>query len=261
MTESSSAGAKKEQAATHTKVADPADADLLLVQQQLQAAKQEMQAFAYSVSHDLRAPIRAIEGFSKILLEDFGDKMEAEARRFLQHIISNTQVLSSQIEDLLRYYRIAKVPPQKLPVDTSALLERVVQDETTKTPRPGLEVKTGTLPSLFADPELMRQAFSELVANAIKFSKNSSPAQLSIGGKKEKTEDVVWIKDNGVGFDPKYAAKLFQVFQKLHPTNEYPGNGIGLALARRVAEMHGGRVWAESEPAKGATFFVALPRA
>lgn len=218
-----------------------------------------MQAFAYSVSHDLRAPIRAIEGFSKILLEDYGAKLDPEAGKFLQHIIANTQTLSSQIEDLLRYYRIAKTPPRKIEVNTSEILAQVVQDELAKAKSAGVDVTIDKVPKACGDPELLRQFFGELVGNALKFTRNTRSAKVSLGGKIEKEEAVLWVKDNGVGFDMRYGNKLFQVFQKLHPVAEFPGNGIGLAFARRIAELHGGRIWAEAAPGKGATFFLALP--
>jgi light-regulated signal transduction histidine kinase (bacteriophytochrome) len=260
MTQSSARGARKEEAGHRPTDNEPAHIEVESLRNQLEATKQELQAFAYSVSHDLRAPIRAIEGFSKILVEDFGASLDPEAKRFLQHVISNTQVLSGQIEDLLRYYRVAKAPPEKMQVDTGTLIERVIQEETAKAKIPKVEIKVDTLPKVFGGPELLRQAFSELIANAIKFTKTKKESSISLTARKgEAAEDIISIRDNGVGFDAKYANKLFQVFQKLHPIAEYPGNGIGLAIARRIVEMHGGKIWAESEAGAGATFHVALP--
>jgi light-regulated signal transduction histidine kinase (bacteriophytochrome) len=235
------------------------DVELASLRRQLETAKQEMQAFAYSVSHDLRAPIRAIEGFSKIILEDFGDGIDPEAKRFLQHIISNTQILSNQIEDLLRFYRISKVVPNKLPVEAKELFERVAQDELAKAKNTVVKVDITDAPQTSADPELLRQALSELVGNAIKYSSKVKEPRITLGGGREGDENVLWVKDNGVGFDEKYSAKLFQVFQKLHPVAEYPGNGIGLAMTRRIVEMQGGRVWAQGKPGEGAKFYVAFP--
>lgn len=259
MTQTSARGAKKE-GTSDSKQGGSAQAEIESLQQQLDATKQELQAFAYSVSHDLRAPIRAIEGFSKILVEDFGETIDPEGKRFLQHIVTNTQVLSGQIEDLLRYYRVGKFSPVKVAVQLQPLLERIIQEEMAKAKNPGVKFNLQSLSDIYADPELLRLALSELIANAIKFTKTKTDATVSITTQKaENGYDLVSIADNGVGFDPKYAGKLFQVFQKLHPVAEFPGNGIGLAFTRRIVETHGGRIWAEGEPGQGATFHVALP--
>lgn len=233
------------------------EAEIALYRHQLEIGREEMQAFAYSVSHDLRAPLRAIEGFSKILIDDFASDLQPEAKKFLEHVISNTQQLSSQIEDLLKYYRMGKSAPQKVNVDTTAIAREALLEQG---PEPvKAEVQISELAKAFADPVQLRQVFNNLISNAIKFSRNTAHPKIEIGSRTEKGAVTFWVKDNGVGFDLAHAGKLFQVFQKMHSLSEFPGNGIGLAIARRLIEAHGGCIWAESKPGEGSTFFFSLP--
>jgi light-regulated signal transduction histidine kinase (bacteriophytochrome) len=234
------------------------EAEIALYRHALENARTELQAFAYSVSHDLRAPIRAIEGFSRILLDDYAADLSPEAQKFLKHIIENTQQLSSQVEDLLKYYRLGKVVPQKIQVDSQNLVQEALADQSMPLPA-GLSVSTHSLGPVVADPGQLRHVFSQLISNAIKFSRDNPNPQLEIGSRQDKNSTTFFVKDNGTGFDMQYANRLFQVFQKLHSPNEYPGNGIGLAIVKRIVESHGGCVWAESKPAEGATFFFTLP--
>ena len=221
-----------------------------------EAAKsaEEMQAFAYSVSHDLRAPIRAIEGFSKIILEDFGAEVPAEAQKFLQHIISNTQQLSSQIEDLLRFYRLGKNPPVKTRCDANAAAHDAIAELGLKD-----RVKILGLDQTWADPGHLRQIFRELLSNAAKATRNKSDTSIQVSSRPEDGGVTFSVRDEGVGFDLQHAGRLFQVFQKLHSSAEFPGNGIGLAIVKRMVEAHGGSVRAESKPDEGSTFHFTLP--
>jgi light-regulated signal transduction histidine kinase (bacteriophytochrome) len=234
------------------------EGEVALYRHAWEKAREEMQAFAYSVSHDLRAPIRAIEGFSKILLEDYAKELNPDARNFLTHIIDNTQQLSSQVEDLLKYYRLGKNVPQKVSVNVENLVREALADQ--PMPLPGdLSISIQPLGVAIADPLQLRHAFSQLIANSIKYRQANTTSKIEIGSRSDANSTTFFVKDNGVGFDMQYASRLFQVFQKLHSPHEYPGNGIGLAIVKRIVEAHGGCVWAESQPDNGSTFYFTLP--
>lgn len=246
------------------KTSQPADriaaleADLAIYRTALEQSRAEMQAFAYSVSHDLRAPLRAIEGFSKILLDDFSADLSPDAARFLKSIVTNTETLSSQIDDLLRFYRLGKNPPTKIDANADAIFREVIAHLPAGT---AIKVNIPTpLPRVLADPLQLREVFGELLRNAVKFSRNSSTPTVEVRAALEPDATRFSISDNGVGFDQKYADRLFQVFQKLHPPSEFPGNGIGLAIVKRLVHAHGGCVEAQANPSKGATFSFTLPQ-
>jgi light-regulated signal transduction histidine kinase (bacteriophytochrome) len=234
------------------------EAEIAVYRQAVENSRQEMQGFAYSVSHDLRAPLRAIEGFSKILLEDFRKQLEPEAQRFLQHITSNTQTLTSQIDDLLRYYRYGKNPPSKIKVDADAICREAI-DLASPRRQPNVLI-SGKLPEVEADPIQLREIFTQLIENALKFSSRADSPSIEVGAKVEPNATTFHVRDNGVGFDPRNAERLFQVFQKLHSATEYPGNGIGLAIVKRLVQAHGGCVAADAAPDNGATFYFTLPK-
>ena len=235
------------------------EAELALYREALKNSREDMQAFAYSVSHDLKAPLRAIEGFSRILLEDFTADLNEEAQRFVKHIVSNTETLSSQIEDLLKYYRCGKNPPARIPVDLQAVCTEII---TTLPPQESGRVKlVGELPTVIGDAVQLREVFAQLVSNALKFSKNARNPTVEISATTEKDATRISVRDFGLGFDPKHAGKLFQVFQKLHAGTEFAGNGIGLAIVKRLVLAHCGCVEADASPQEGATFTVTLPNA
>jgi light-regulated signal transduction histidine kinase (bacteriophytochrome) len=234
------------------------DARIAELEAELARARQEMKAFSYSVSHDLRAPLRAIEGFSRILIEDFSNSLDKEGQHFLNTIVQNTQVMSELIEGLLSYHRLNEKPVAKAKVDMNALLAEVIA-AVPQSAR-SFQVKIPKLPTVQGDPALLRIAWEQLFSNAVKFSKRQEHPSIEIGAEQRDGDQVLWIKDNGVGFDQSYSDKLFQVFQKLQKEPDFPGNGIGLALARRVAEKHSGQIWAEAQAGKGATFYFALPK-
>jgi len=243
------------------RTADPIaalEADLTLYRTALEQSRAEMQAFAYSVSHDLRAPLRAIAGFSRILLDDFSSGLNPEALRFLKNIITNSETLSSQIEDLLRFYRLGKNPPTKINADADAICREAVANLPSGTT--GKIRISRPLPKVFADPLHLREVFGELLRNAVKFSTHNSASTIEIRASVEPDATRFSISDRGVGFDPKYADRLFQVFQKLHPPSEFPGNGIGLAIVKRLVQGHGGCVEAQAVPNQGATFSFTLPQ-
>lgn len=232
------------------------EAELALYREALKNSRDDMQAFAYSVSHDLKAPLRAIEGFSRILMEDFSGELSDDAKRFLKHITANAETLSGQIEDLLKYYRAGKNAPARLPVDLDSVCREIIS---TLPPEEAPRVQVvKTLPEVNGDPVQLREVLAQLISNGLKFSENSENKKVEISATEEKSATRISVRDQGIGFDPTHATKLFQVFQKLH--TGFPGNGIGLAIVKRLVVAHGGCVQAEAAPEKGATFSVTLPK-
>jgi len=227
---------------------------------ELQAAYTEMEAFSYSISHDLRAPLIHIAGFVEMLKSDLGPKLDDRSRRHLETICSSTENMGRMIADLLALSRIGRAEMHKVHVSLPELVKDVQRELAAGLQNRAITWTVHDLPEVMADPILLRQALMNLLANAVKFTRNRPDAQIEIGTLASDAEDVIYIRDNGAGFDMKYAAKLFGVFQRLHPTAEFEGSGIGLAKTRRIIHRHGGRVWAESVPKEGATFFFSLPR-
>jgi signal transduction histidine kinase len=235
------------------------EVELAVYRQALERSRADMQAFAYSVSHDLRAPLRAIQGFSRILLEDYSSKLDGEAQQFLRHVIHNTQQLTSQMDDLLRFSRAGKQSPSKIEIDAAALVREAIA-EVESDSAAGVTFKVETLPAIYADPVLLRQALVELLGNAVKFSRPKPGGVIAIGSRSDSNASILTVSDQGVGFDPAHAGKLFQVFQKIHNPGEFPGNGIGLAIVKRIVEAHGGCVEAQGSTGQGASFSMALPK-
>ncbi len=233
------------------------DLRIAALEKQLQRTRQEMRAFTYSVSHDLRAPLRAVEGFARILLEDYSSNLDEEGQRFLQHILTNAHLMSALIEDLLGFHRLGDKDVVLAAVDMTALTKEIL-GATKSEPMP--EFEAPQLPTVKADATLIRAAWEQLIGNAVKFSKREAQPKIEFGTREAEGEVVLWVRDNGIGFDMAYADKLFQVFQKLQKEPDFAGNGIGLALVRRIADKHNGRVWTESKLNEGATFYFALPK-
>jgi light-regulated signal transduction histidine kinase (bacteriophytochrome) len=226
---------------------------------ELQAANRELESFSYSVSHDLRAPLRAIDGFSRILLEDYSNKLDADGKDSLTRIRVASQRMGQLIDDLLQLSRHTRSEMRRAPVDLSALA-RTVADELQKT-EPARRVEFVIQPDLAAeaDASLMRAVLENLLGNAWKFTGKQSAAKIEFGRTTREGVPAFFVRDNGAGFDMKYAGKLFGAFQRLHAVTEFPGTGVGLATVQRVIHRHGGRVWAESTPGHGATFYFTLP--
>jgi PAS domain S-box-containing protein len=225
---------------------------------QLEVANHGLESFSYSVSHDLRAPLRAIDGFSRILLEEQGKTLDAEARRLLGIIRSNTTRMGQLIDDLLTFSRLSRRALSVSTIDVQRLVSGVVDDLREDTTDKA-EVIVGALPPSHGDGSLLRQVWVNLIGNALKFSRTRPRPRVEIGGRKDSRETVYFVRDNGVGFDLAHAGKLFGVFERLHRSDEFEGTGVGLAIVKRVVERHGGRVWAEAKPEEGATFHFALP--
>ena len=224
----------------------------------LVAANRELESFSYSVSHDLRAPLRAVDGYARMLEEDYAPRLDDEGRRLLSVVRQSAARMGRLIDDLLAFSRLSRLQPARQPLDMSGLVREVV-DEVRKESRARLEL--APLPAAHADRALMRQVWVNLVDNALKYSSKRADARVEIGGRDEGGEAVYWVRDNGVGFDMRYADKLFAVFQRLHRADEFDGTGVGLAIVQRVVARHGGRVWAEAKPGEGACFHFSLPRA
>ncbi len=226
---------------------------------ELEAANKELEAFSFSVSHDLRAPLRAIDGFSKILLEDYQDKLDAEGKRLLNVVMDNTHRMGDLIDDILKFSRAGRVELSFVGIDMEALAREAYAEFQLAVGKGNLQLEIEALPPARGDRAMMHQVFANLLANAIKFSRNSEPPKIEVGAYAEGNEMVYFVRDNGVGFDMQYIGKLFGVFQRLHGVDEFEGTGIGLAIVKRVVNRHGGRVWAESKVGEGATFYFSLP--
>jgi PAS domain S-box-containing protein len=227
---------------------------------QLHAANKELEAFSYSVSHDLRAPLRAVSGYARILVEDYLPVLDEEGVRLCNVITDQARHMGELIDDLLSFSRLSRKEIQTAKVDMKALANSVYGELTSQEQRNRIEFSVGKLPPVIADPILMHQVWINLVSNAIKFSSRKERAVIQVGTRRSENELIYYIHDNGAGFDIQYVDKLFGVFQRLHSQDEFEGTGVGLAIVQRIVQRHDGRVWAEGETGKGATFYFALPR-
>jgi light-regulated signal transduction histidine kinase (bacteriophytochrome) len=225
---------------------------------QLQAANQELEAFCYSVSHDLRAPLRHIDGFSKILLEDFGRKLDPEATHCLNRIQQSINNMGLLVDGLLNLSRLTRKGLVAQRVSLGELVNAARNELQLDLAGRNITWRVGALPFVQGDPNLLKQVFVNLLANAIKFTRHRDSAVIEISQLEGRDETTILIRDNGVGFNMKYADKLFGVFQRLHTSEQFEGTGIGLATVQRIIQKHGGRVWAESEPERGASFYFSI---
>ena len=236
------------------------NAELDKQSEQLRSANKELEAFAYSVSHDLRAPIRHIAGFTELLQKHAGPKLDDSCREDIAMILDSAKRMGSLIDDLLAFSRIGRVEAQNATVELQRLVEQVVSDARQDIKDRDVTWRVGALPACYGDASMLRLLFVNLISNAVKFTQTRPRTEIEIGSLNGRpNEVVVFVKDNGVGFDMRYKDKLFGVFQRLHSQQAFEGTGIGLATVQRIAFRHGGRVWAESSVDNGATFYVALP--
>jgi PAS domain S-box-containing protein len=233
--------------------------DLEQRQVALLAANQELESFAYSVSHDLRAPLRAIDGFSEILAKNYGAALPDEAHHYLRRVREGAQRMGRLIDDLLFFSRFTRQPLDKHPTSIQETIQQVLDELQGQMEGREIEIALGELPECQADPNMLKQVIANLLDNAIKYTRNRETAHIEIGSRQQEGQTVYFIKDNGVGFDMRFADKLFGVFQRLHRTEDFEGTGIGLATVQRIIQRHGGRIWAESELEQGATFYFTLP--
>jgi PAS domain S-box-containing protein len=225
---------------------------------QLAVANQELESFAYSVSHDLRAPLRSIDGFSQALLEDYADRLDDDGRDFLNRVRSASQRMGDLIDDVLRLSRASRGELNPSTVDLSDLASRIIDTFRGQNPERVVDVAVEPGISAIGDANLLRLVLDNLLSNAWKYTGRTTDARIEFGTQVRDGERVYFVRDNGVGYDPKYAHKLFKPFQRLHRPDEFEGHGIGLATVRRVVTRHGGKTWAEGDLDKGATFYFTL---
>jgi light-regulated signal transduction histidine kinase (bacteriophytochrome) len=225
---------------------------------ELEAANKELEAFSYSVAHDLRAPLRAMDGFSSIVLQQHAAQLPPEAQGKLHLIRDNAQQMGRMIDDLLAFSRLSHQPLQRRPVEPREIVREALAHLGRAPDNGQPSISVGDLSACDADPALLKQVYVNLISNAIKYTSKREAAHIEIGCLDGNGAPTYFVRDNGVGFDMKYAGKLFGVFQRLHRADEYEGSGIGLAIVRRVVHRHGGRVWAEAEAGSGATFYFTL---
>ena len=228
------------------------------LQAQLESAQRELETFSYSVSHDLRAPLRHIDGFSRALLDDYADKLDQQGGEYLSRICLAVARLSQLIDDLQQLARVARSELNRQPVNLSVAAQVISLELKHGAPERQVEFRIAGEVSAQADPRLARQLLEVLIGNAWKFSAGSKESRIEFGTAVKEGESFYFVRDNGVGFDMAYADKLFSVFHRLHRADEFEGSGVGLAIAQRIVRRHGGRIWAESAPGQGATFYFTL---
>ncbi len=225
---------------------------------ELSIINNDLQSFTYSVSHDLRAPLRHIAGFARILLDDFGSSLAPEAKHHLQRIDEATRRMGQLVDELLSLAQMGRRPLQLQVASLSAIVKNVLRVLEPETKGRGVEWRIADLPLVECDPTLIQQVFQNLISNALKYSRPRAAAVIEIGQGERDGHPVIFVRDNGVGFSMKYADKLFGVFQRLHRAEDFEGTGMGLATVHRIIQKHGGRIWAEAEVDKGATFYFTL---
>lgn len=227
----------------------------------LETANKDLESFSYSVSHDLRAPLVTTKGFLEIYLADHAAKISPEGREVLQHALAGAERMGRLIDDLLRFARLSRQALVTCAVPVADIVARVVGELRAREPDRDVDVDAGNLPACEGDPTLIEQVFVNLLSNAFKFTRDRHPGRIAVGCLRGQDELVYFVRDNGAGFDPAYAHKLFGVFQRLHSTEEFEGTGVGLSIVHRIVQRHGGRAWAEGAVGKGATFYCSFPRA
>lgn len=228
---------------------------------QLEAANRDLESFTYSVSHDLRAPLRHMDGFSRILVEDFAPQLPPAAKQYVDRVRAATLHMGQLVDDLLNLARVGRGALRIAATDLNEVLAENIANLEAESRGRTVEWRVGRLSRVTCDTGLIRQVFFNLLSNALKFTARDETAVIEIGELCEKEGTVIFVRDNGVGFDMKYADKLFQVFQRLHSPEEFEGTGVGLAIVHRILQKHGGSIWAESSPGNGTTFFFTLGQA
>lgn len=227
---------------------------------ELEAANKELEAFSYSVSHDLRAPLRHIEGFVEILGTTAAKHLDEASRRYLETIAGSAKQMGLLIDDLLTFSRTGRAELRKTQVDLKVVIQSAIQQLGPDALDRKVEWVIKDVPTVHADPALLRQVILNLISNALKYTRTRKVARIEIGATQNAVDDTIFVRDNGVGFDMRYAHKLFGVFQRLHRAADFEGTGVGLANVRRIIHRHGGRTWAEAKLNKGATFYFSLPK-
>jgi signal transduction histidine kinase len=226
---------------------------------ELEAANNDLEAFSFSVSHDLRAPLRAIDGYCGIIEEELGDKLDELSRHLFRVVRDSSQRMGILINDLLAFAHLGRQPLSRQPVSISALVHEVVDELRKEHVQRQIEIRVRDLPDGVGDPALLKQVLVNLLSNAFKFTRKTEAAVVEVGCDQSTGESIYFIRDNGAGFDMRHASKLFEPFHRLHGGKEFEGTGVGLSIVNRVIRKHGGRIWAEAEVDKGATFYFTLP--
>ena len=221
---------------------------------ELAAANRELESLVYTIAHDLRAPARAMSGFSQLLEEHSSERLDGESQHYLHQLQQGAQRMGQMVDGLLAFMRLGRQPIRKQTVDVAALVQDVMVELQSETDRQPVSLTIAELPACDAEIGLLRQVFTHLLSNALKYTRGRNPARVEIGWQ----DGAYFVRDNGIGFDMRYASKLFGVFQRLNRAEDFEGTGVGLAISRRIVERHGGRIWAEAEPDKGATFYFTL---
>ncbi|MBL6750036.1 MAG: response regulator [Nevskia sp.] len=234
-------------------------AELEVANRELQAANRELEAFTHSVSHDLRAPLRSVIGFVEILEDDFSSQWTDEVRELFRHVTGSARRMNDLITDLLHFAQVSRKPLNVRAVDLDDLVREVLEELSPAVGGRRVELRIDGLPPCRGDPSLLRQVFVNLISNAFKYSRNKETALIEVGCRRQENEAVYFVRDNGAGFDMSYAKNLFGVFQRMHREDEFEGTGVGLSIVQRIVQRHGGRIWAQAEPDKGAAFFFTLP--
>lgn len=228
------------------------------LEQELKQLNKELESFTYSISHDLRAPLRIMNGYAGIITDEYSDKLDEDAKRMLNNIIQNANRMGQLIDDLLNFSRLGRKELTKQVIDINALVKEIINEQLKLEPAGKYKIITGDLGKAYCDSSLMKQVWQNLIANALKYSRHQAEPVIEIECTIKEKENIYSIKDNGAGFDMNYYEKLFAVFQRLHKVTEYEGTGVGLALVQKIIQKHGGRIWAKSEINKGATFYFSL---
>lgn len=226
---------------------------------ELEEVNKELEAFTYSVSHDLRAPLRAISGFSSVLAEDYFDQLDEEARSLFSEIIRNARKMGQLIDNLLEFSRLSRQDIFRGSINMNEIVGNIILDLKKLEPNRIIEINLRELPKVEGDRNMIKQLFFNLLANAFKYTGKKELAEIEVGYYPRNGEQVFFVKDNGAGFDPRYYNKLFGVFQRLHSSMEFEGTGVGLAIVQKITTKHGGEVWAEGKVGEGACFYFSLP--
>jgi PAS domain S-box-containing protein len=226
--------------------------------QELARSNAELEQFAYIASHDLQEPLRMMASFSQLLEKRYQGRLDADADEFIGYIVNGAIRMQRLIDDLLTYSRVGRLGQSFAPTDCAKIIEMALLNLRSAIEEAGAAVNAGALPVVMADATQLVRLFQNLIGNAIKF-RGHSPARVHVGAKHQGDEWLFWVQDNGIGIEPQYLERIFLIFQRLHNRHEYPGTGIGLAIAKKIVERHGGRIWVASEPGRGSTFYFTLP--
>lgn len=235
------------------------ESEVAELREQLAAAQKELESLSYSISHDLRAPLRAIKGFSEAILEDYRERLDDDGKRFLEIIVSSTVQITRLIDGLLALSRLERAEMHPEEIDVNELVHGIITELRLRHEKRKIDFKVSNLPPVRADLNLLRHIWTNLLENSVKFSAPQENAAIQVGGCKKDGEVSYFVKDNGVGFDMKYAEKLFGVFQRFHTEREFEGVGVGLAITKRLIKRHQGNISAESKPGEGTTMTFSLP--